>query len=103
MSATPRVKRQAYFHEINGAVVDRFTLGHFAGGILLGLARFDFPATAAIAVGFEMLEEHLKRVVPGIFPNPTYDTPQNRVADVVAMLLGWAFIQALWPRHRFGE
>lgn len=91
--------RQALDHEINGVPTDRFTLGHVAAGVMMGLARFDFWTTVAVAVGFEFLEEALKDRMPWMFPNPTSDSTPNRVMDVVGIVAGWALVRTIWPEH----
>lgn len=81
--------------EMNHNAVDRFTLGHGAVGVLMGLARFPPWAAVVIAVGWELIENPLKDRFPQVFPHASHDTPQNATFDVLAMLLGYAAIKAL--------
>ena len=81
--------------EINHAVVDRFTIAHFAVGVLMGAGRMPWWGALAIAVGWELVERPLKRSAPQIFPHATQDTVQNAVGDAVAMMAGWVSWQVL--------
>lgn len=75
--------------EINGDLLDRFSLVHASSGAMLGLLGVPFLATLLIAVGWEFLERPLKDRFPQVFPNASQDTRANMVGDVGAMMLGW--------------
>lgn len=75
--------------EINGDVVDRFTLAHGAAGVLAGSVGVGPLGALALAVGWEIVERPLKRALPGAFPNATQDTWGNMVGDVGAFMIGW--------------
>jgi hypothetical protein len=72
----------------NEAAVDRFTLAHLALGYGLGRIGVSFPISAAIALGWELLERPLKERSPNLFPNPSQDSSPNALMDVGAVLLG---------------
>lgn len=83
--------------EVNGDALDRFTFGHAAAGVLLGLAGAPFWWTLSLAVLWELAEDPLKDRLPLVFPNSTHDTVRNATVDVLACLAGWAAIRALPP------
>lgn len=83
--------------EINGDAVDRFTLGHFAAGVLMGLGRVPMPAVVVAAIGWEFIENPLKAAYPGAFPHASRDSIPNAVVDAAAVLAGYALIRALPP------
>jgi hypothetical protein len=78
--------------------VDRYTIGHAAFGVLMGLGRVPWWGAFTVAVGWEFLERWLKDALPRAFPNATQDTFANSAFDAIAMMLGWGAIKAL-PRQ----
>jgi hypothetical protein len=83
--------------EINWPPFDRFTLGHLAVGIMLGLIRMPWWGAGTFAVGWEIVERPMKDNFPGLFPHATQDTLPNAVVDAAAMMVGWGIIQ-LFPK-----
>jgi hypothetical protein len=83
--------------EINHDVVDRYTLGHVAAGLLFGLGRVPWWAALALAVGWELVERPLKDQYPHAFPYSSQDTVANAVGDIVAVMAGWGVIKLLPP------
>ncbi len=84
-------QRRAKRGEINGDLVDRFTLLHFGTGVALGgLTGMPLWGVAIVAVGWELIENPLKDAAPEAFPNPTHDSIGNAVLDATAMLAGAA-------------
>jgi len=75
--------------EINGDVVDRFTLAHGAAGAVAGAIAVPFWAALLIAVGWEIVERPLKRSIPSAFPHATQDTLGNMTGDVLGFMAGW--------------
>ena len=92
------MNRTAKPGEINHATFDRFTIGHAAIGALMGLSRVPPGWAAAVAIGWEIVERPLKNALPSMFPHSTQDTPQNAVADALAMLAAYWFIRSLPPK-----
>lgn len=90
-------QRQARRNEINGAPVDRFTIGHAAVGVIMGLKGMPFWAAATVAIGWELIENPLKDRFPDMFPVPTHDTFENAAFDAMAMMAGWGAMQAFRP------
>lgn len=88
-------QRPAAPGEINGDAFDRYTLGHLAAGVLLGLGRVPLPAALVVAVGWELLENPLKNAVPSAFPHSTHDSFKNAAVDAAAVMLGWAAMRSL--------
>lgn len=74
---------------INVDTFDRFTLGHAAVGVLLGLAGASKGQALAAAVAWELAENPLKDAFPGAFPHPSHDTRRNAVGDVIGVMAGW--------------
>ena len=89
--------RTARPDEINGAPFDRFTIGHAAVGVILGLTRVPWWAALGVAIGWELIERPLKRHVPKLFPHATQDTLPNALVDIAAMFTGWGVI-AMFPK-----
>lgn len=77
--------------------IDRYDLGHYSIGILLGLARVPWWAALGIAVGWELAEDRIKDAVPQLFPRPIDDTFANSALDVAFWMAGWATIKMLPP------
>jgi hypothetical protein len=90
--------RKALPGEINYALVDRFTIAHGAVGFTLGAARVPLPYAIAIAIGWELVENPLKRNFPGLFPSKTQDSLQNATGDALAMVAGWLAWRSLSSR-----
>lgn len=83
--------------EINIQTVDRFTIGHAAFGMMLGLVRTPWYFMIPIAVGWELLERPLKQNIPGLFPHAVQDTVPNAAFDALAMLAGWGSMMLIPP------
>ena len=83
---------------VNREPVDRFTLAHLAFGAAMGLARVPWYAALPVAVGWELVENHLKDAFPQAFPNPSHDLPANAVTDALAVVAGWALTRGLRRR-----
>lgn len=92
--------RTAFPGEINHALVDRYTVGHAAVGVLLGLGRAPWWLALVVALGWEVVERPLKNAFPRAFPYATQDTLGNSLLDAGAMMAGWGAIKALPPPHR---
>ncbi len=76
------------------APVDRYTVGHAAVGVLMGLGGFPWRAAILVSVGWEFLEHFLKDEVPHLFPGGgTQDTLVNSAMDSAAMLAGYAVMR----------
>ena len=75
--------------EINQKPVDRFTLLHGLAGVLARQAGISFELTLILSIGWEFLEPKLKETYPDQFPNPSIDSNQNKIVDVLAACAGW--------------
>ena len=91
-----RQPRPALPGEINYHWIDRFTLVHLAIGVLYGWLGLEWWWMAALAVGWELLENPMKAYLPWIFPHASKDTWRNSVGDCLAVASGWALT------HSFG-
>ncbi len=85
-----RMGRPARPGEVDYHAVDKFTIAHYAAGLLTGAARVPWWGALLMAVGWEIVERPLKRSMPGIFPSKgTQDTWPNMIGDVAAMMAGY--------------
>jgi hypothetical protein len=94
-----QLARAARRGEINGDALDRFTIAHGAAGVLMGLGRVPWWGALVLAVGWELAERPLKRVIPRAFPHASQDSLANATCDVLAVMAGWGAMQ-LFPQIR---
>lgn len=80
-------------------VVNQYTVGHLAVGVILGLTRVPWWGALATTATWEVGERGLKSTFPDAFPNPEQDSWANSVMDSVAVMAGWALMQLF--RHPF--
>jgi len=80
--------------------VDRFTVGHGMIGFLSGLARLPWWASLGLAIGWEIVENPIKRAAPQLFPVGISDTLENAALDVVAWMAGYGVARMLPPARR---
>jgi hypothetical protein len=85
-----RWPRRAVPGEINYPIFDRFTAAHFLIGVSYGLLDLSVWLAIVLAIGWEVVEDVLKALVPIIFPNATRDTLRNAAGDIAAVMTGWA-------------
>jgi hypothetical protein len=79
--------------EQNQAVLDPWTVIHFASGMAASLVNIAPRWAFVAAVGYEVLEQFIERTIPGqtFFRTSGPETVANSVADLVAFALGqWA-------------
>ena len=79
----------------NTRFVDRFSLVHATWGAVAELSGVPAPVGFAAAVGFELVENRLKRAYSGFFPDDAPDGWQNQVGDVAAFGAGYYLARAL--------
>jgi hypothetical protein len=75
--------------------IDRFTIGHVAWGVMLGLGSVPWWATLGQAVIWELIENPLKRALPQVFPDARPDTFANSFFDIAACMAGWGAMRLL--------
>ena len=92
--------REALPGEINHGPVDRWTAGHVAVGVGLGLFRVPWWAALGTALIWELVENPLKKHVFRSMVGSTQDTFINSAVDVVALMAGWGVMAALPPPVR---
>jgi hypothetical protein len=80
-------------HRVNKAPVDRWTTAHFAAGCIGGATNIDPLLFMLGAVGWEILERELKKNKPSLFPDPSSDSLENSVCDVLAAGVGFGLIR----------
>ncbi len=84
--------------EVNHGSVDRFTLVHAAVGAVYALLGLGPISMLVLAVAWELVENPLKAGLPRLFPHATADTLRNAVGDVLATILAYVVVRALWAR-----
>ena len=76
-------------------VLDRYTVGHAAVGVVYGLTSMPWWAALGLAVAWEVVENPLKDAYPQLFPDAKHDRYENAAVDVVAVMAGfWAIRRA---------
>ena len=82
--------------EQNEALVDPWTLVHFAAGLAAGLMGFSTGAALAGAVAYELIEQPLERAEFGknLFNVSKPETLENQAVDVLIFAAGHAAGQA---------
>lgn len=73
----------------NASFFDRFSLVHAAWGAVFELSGIPAPLAIGAQVGFEIVENGLKRAYSPIFPDDTPDGWQNQVGDTVSFAAGY--------------
>lgn len=68
---------------------DQYSLMHGISGAVLGAKNVDWKIVLLLSIGFEIVEDDLKRAAPGLFPLATIESTQNRVGDLISVLAGW--------------
>jgi hypothetical protein len=87
--------RQALPGEINHDFFDRWTLVHLGAGWGFGLVRMPWWAALGAAIGWELVENPLKRHVFRFMVGSTQDTLANSIMDVVVLMAGWGAARML--------
>lgn len=82
-------------------IVDRWTVGHAAVGVVYGGAT-SWPWWVALAAGvaWEVVENPLKDTYPWLFPDVKHDRTPNAIADTAAVMVGFWVGRRLRNRHR---
>lgn len=100
-----------HFGQANVSPVDRFTVGHGAMGLMLGLWGMPWYAALGTSVVFELAENYLlKPAMPGLFPVGKKDTFANAATDTAAWMAGYGIgrafpvprdeIPGIWRKRR---
>jgi hypothetical protein len=79
-------------------LVDRFSFGHAAVGVLYGATGVPWWGAAVAAVTWEVIEDPLKERLPAVFPDACYDTVENAVADALFVMAGYWVARAIVRR-----
>ncbi len=74
---------------VNKTPFDKFTAAHFVFGFAMAKLKFQPYQDVFSAVSFELIEDLLKKQHPDFFPNPTIDSKENSLIDVLATLSGF--------------
>ena len=82
------------------ALVDRYTALHVVAGALYAVLGLPWHVALALAVGWEVAEQPLKRRVPQVFPDPRYDRWANAALDAGAVMAGYGLVRWLCPSCR---
>lgn len=83
----------------NRAVLDPWSVVHFAAGLAAGLTEIDRATAVSAAVAYELVEQDLERRELGqeLFETSGPETVANAVADVVLFAAGHV-LGRLWNR-----
>jgi hypothetical protein len=95
--------RKARPGEINHGPFDRWTLGHLGAGWGFGLFRAPWWVALGAAIGWEIIENPLKRHVFRSMVGSTQDTTVNSIVDMIVFMAGWGMVKALPPPVRRRE
>lgn len=76
-------------------VFDRWTLGHAAAGVVYAWMGLKWPTALVAAVGWELLENPLKRNLPTVFPDSCQDSAPNAVGDILAVVAAYGVTRML--------
>jgi len=79
--------------------VDIWTGWHAAIGVAYGAVGVPWEYALSAAVLWEVVENPLKDRLPEIFPDACHDTLGNAVADVAAVMVGYA-LGRYWRKGR---
>ena len=89
-----------YFPNTDKALLDRWTLGHIGVGAIMRLLGAPRLVAYALAIGFELSENFLKRSLPAFFsPYTTPDTLKHTIVDAISTISGWELANALPPER----
>ncbi len=80
---------------VNVRLFDRFSLLHFATGMVAGQYLDDLEAFTT-AVAFETVEDRLKRRAPQLFPHPSPDSKINALGDLLSFGAGYVLSSRLF-------
>lgn len=69
-------------------------------GFLLGIGRVPWWAALGLAVGWELVENPLKRAAPQLFPVGIPDTIENASLDVAAWMAGYGVAKMIPPERQ---
>lgn len=78
---------------INQQPFDRFTIAHMAIGVILGINKMTPFGITTFAIGWELLEQPLKKKFAGIFPVASQDSLPNMTIDALAVIAGWYLVR----------
>jgi len=81
------------------AWVDRYSIGHYAVGVLMGLGRFPWWLALGLSIGWELVEDGLKSNLPAVFPDARPEALNNHFTDIVFNMLGWGTIATIYPEQ----
>lgn len=77
--------------------VDRYTVAHFMIGFVLGVWGVPRGIALRLSLAFELIEDGLKKLFPGLFPVGLPDTPANSFNDTRAWIKGWEYARKKFP------
>ncbi len=81
------------------APIDIWTGAHAAVGVFYGALGFPWQYALGAAALWEVVENPLKDRLPQVFPDACHDALANAVADVAAVMVGYA-LGRYWRRGR---
>ncbi len=75
--------------QVDYPLFDRFSAAHALVGAVMERYGASATTAAALAIGWEVVEDALNSTLPASFPYRTKETFDNRVGDVIGVLAGW--------------
>lgn len=81
------------------AWVDRYSIGHYAFGLIMGLGRLPWWAALGVSIGYELVEDGIKKLSPTLFPDARPEALNNHFTDIVFNMAGWGTIAAIYPEQ----
>lgn len=76
---------------VNQSPIDRFSVAHFAWGMAMAKLQFKPVQAVFTAVSFEVMEDVMKKKYPSAFPNPSLDSKENALIDILFSMAGFGF------------
>ena len=87
---------------VNERFFDQYSVAHAAVGAGFGLVGVGAPLALGAHVGFEAIENELKRRRPDMWPDARMDGWQNQSGDMVSFIVGYSFARTLPIAWRLG-
>lgn len=78
-------------------IADRYTLGHLAFGLILGVNGVSTQSAIVLAVLWELIDRPARNIFPMIVPKSTPKSLEYSALNIGATLAGYAATRGLLP------